>query len=374
MLFSTAMILFPHISLQAAQSGINIWFYSVLPALFPFFVFTKLMTYLGFHKIFGRLLEPLIRPLFNVPGEASFVFAMSLSSGYPVGVQMIADLRKSQSISKTDAERMLSFCSTSGPLFMLGTVGTSMFNSSPLGFSIAISHYLGSILNGFLFRFYKKNSPSNRIAHQNDIKTIVLDCQKNFNHGREFMSKISEAIYDSFKALLLVGGFITLFSILIALLETLNFFHFISLFISNPLTNSIFLSYVKGFFEITIGCNEVSQITHSGFVLSTLLCSSIISWSGLSIHAQALTILSKTDLKKSIYLVSKITHTLCTIVCSLIISNLFLKYMPYDIATFNMDFITKNSTFIYNLLFSTKLMLCIFILFIVTVIIDMLKK
>jgi hypothetical protein len=48
--------------------------------------------------------------------------------------------------------------------------------------------------------------------------------------------------------------------------------------------------------------------------------------------------------------------------------------MPYDIATFNMDFITKNSTFIYNLLFSTKLMLCIFILFIVTVIIDMLKK
>ena len=47
---------------------------------------------------------------------------------------------------------MLTFCSTSGPLFMLGAVGAGMLSSPAAGAVIALAHYLGALLNGLLYR------------------------------------------------------------------------------------------------------------------------------------------------------------------------------------------------------------------------------
>jgi len=47
-----------------------------------------------------------------------------------------------------------SFCSTSGPLFMIGAVAVGMFKNPLLGPLIALSHYLGALTVGLIFRFY----------------------------------------------------------------------------------------------------------------------------------------------------------------------------------------------------------------------------
>ena len=52
----------------------------------------------------------------------------------------------------SQAVRMLSFCSTSGPLFMLGTIGAGMFYAPAAGAVIALSHYAAALLNGLAFR------------------------------------------------------------------------------------------------------------------------------------------------------------------------------------------------------------------------------
>ena len=48
---------------------------------------------LGVVHMMGVFLEPVMRPLFNVPGTGSFVMAMGLASGFPIGAILTAELR-----------------------------------------------------------------------------------------------------------------------------------------------------------------------------------------------------------------------------------------------------------------------------------------
>ena len=43
---------------------------------------------MGVVHFIGVLMEPLMRPLFNVPGTGAFVLAMGIASGYPLGAAL----------------------------------------------------------------------------------------------------------------------------------------------------------------------------------------------------------------------------------------------------------------------------------------------
>jgi nucleoside recognition membrane protein YjiH len=79
---------------------------------------------------------------------------MSVLSGYPVGAKLTADFYEKGLITKGQACRITTFTSTSGPLFIVGTVGIGMFHSAKLGIIILLSHFIGAILNGLIYRKY----------------------------------------------------------------------------------------------------------------------------------------------------------------------------------------------------------------------------
>ncbi|MDO9573402.1 MAG: sporulation integral membrane protein YlbJ, partial [Candidatus Contubernalis sp.] len=79
-----SLVMFPEHAFEAAVNGLNIWWNVVFPALLPFFVCAEILMGLGVVHFMGVLLEPLMRPVFNVPGEGSFVMAMGLASGFPI--------------------------------------------------------------------------------------------------------------------------------------------------------------------------------------------------------------------------------------------------------------------------------------------------
>ncbi|HZG81719.1 MAG TPA: sporulation integral membrane protein YlbJ, partial [Brevibacillus sp.] len=56
------------ISFEAAVRGLKIWWEVVFPSTLPFIVLSEILMGLGVVHFFGVLLEPLMRPLFNVPG------------------------------------------------------------------------------------------------------------------------------------------------------------------------------------------------------------------------------------------------------------------------------------------------------------------
>src|SRR5690606_21095195 len=111
------IIRYPKLSLDSGYEGLLTWFNIVIPSLLPFFIVSEILTGIGFVDFIGKLLEPLMKPLFNAPGASAFPLAMSVVSGYPMGAKIVSNLRKENILSKIEAERTICFASTSGPLF-----------------------------------------------------------------------------------------------------------------------------------------------------------------------------------------------------------------------------------------------------------------
>lgn len=312
------IIKYPEQTFDAAKLGVDTWFNIVFPALLPFFIGAELLIGLGVVNFLGILLEPIIRPLFNVSGEGAFVLAMSITSGYPIGVKLITQLRNQGRFHKFEAQRLLSFCSTSGPLFMISAVSIGMFHNPQLGTTIALSHYLGAIMTGILFRFYKfkyKNTPSQN-TQKSYIKRAFHEMFKAVQNSEQtFGSLLGNAVKNSVEALFVIGGFIILFSVIIRLLTIIGFINIISTSIQNflcsfHLKQSIYTALVSGIFEMTMGCKLLSETSGMSFTSQAVLATMIISWSGFSIHAQAANLISKTDLNTGIYIFSKFIHAI----------------------------------------------------------------
>ena len=53
----------------------------------PFFAMSEIMIGLGVVHFMGVLVEPIMRPVFRIPGEGAFAVVMGLASGYPCRCQ-----------------------------------------------------------------------------------------------------------------------------------------------------------------------------------------------------------------------------------------------------------------------------------------------
>ena len=151
--FIFCLLIFSKNNLIAVKNGLSLWANSVVPSLFPFFVATELLSHTNIINQLGNILNFIMKPLFNVNGKGSFAFIMGIISGYPIGAKIAANFRKNNICSKEECERLLSFTNNSGPLFIIGTVGISMFGNTIIGILLFVTHLLASITVGFIFRF-----------------------------------------------------------------------------------------------------------------------------------------------------------------------------------------------------------------------------
>src|SRR5699024_120367 len=127
------MIIFPKETFAASLRGLNMWWEVVFPSLLPFFIMAELLIGFGVVKFIGVLFEPIMRPLFNVPGVGSFALSMGMASGYPAGAKISARLREEKQITKIEAERLISFTNASSPLFIFAAISVGFFHDVKLG-------------------------------------------------------------------------------------------------------------------------------------------------------------------------------------------------------------------------------------------------
>lgn len=305
------IILFPNDSLNAAKEGLNIWTTVLIPSLLPFIIGANLIVDLKIVDIVGFIINPITKFIFNVSGKGALVFVISTVSGYPVGSKLASELRINKEISKSEAQRLVSFCSTSGPLFIIGSIATGMFQNSSLGYLMILCHYLGSISVGLLFRNYGKEilSKSNTSIKSN-IKSIIA--YKN-SENKGFFVLFGDAVHNGVNTLLMVGGFVIVFSVIFKVLSLFNIVTFISNLLYLPLSflgvsKELCHALISGLFEMTIGCNNIASVSNASEAIKVSLCSFLIGFSGLSILAQCCNFLAKTDINTNIYIFSKFLH------------------------------------------------------------------
>lgn len=301
-----AIIINPAIYITSCLNGIIVWATVVLPALLPFMFFTKTLTELGVAEILATKFK-LFPKIFKVPSVAVYVFVLSILSGYPVGAKIVADLYESGNITKEEAYKITTFTSNSGPMFILGSVGIGMFANKKLGIIILISHILGALINGLIYRNHKeKNLEKNK-------KIIV---KNNLSLG--------ELMWNTVNSVLIIGGFIALFFVIIEILNNLHIFSPISNLFSSIFNcnSNIFNAIFNGIFEITRGCLDISKLGLNEF-FSSFLCTFIISFGGLATAMQAFVFLKKFDMRFSFFIKQKITHAIFASIISIIILFIF---------------------------------------------------
>lgn len=88
LVFTLCLVFFSNSNLSATKSGLQLWANSVVPSLLPFFIATELLCQTDIIKVLGILLNPIMKPLFNVRGEGSFALIMGIISGYPTGAKI----------------------------------------------------------------------------------------------------------------------------------------------------------------------------------------------------------------------------------------------------------------------------------------------
>ena len=327
LIFTLLLVVFSKSNILAVKTGINIWFNNLVPSLFPFFIAVELLNYTNIPSLIGKLFNKIMRPLFNVSGIGAYALFMGIISGYPVGAKIVTDLRNNNLCTKEEGERLLTFTNNSGPLFIIGSVGISLFNDSSIGFLLLFTHLLACISVAFVFRFWKSSTRSASSTYN------VSDNVVAFSNLGEVISK---SILSAIKSIFLIGGFVVLFNVIISLFNNLMIFNilaniFLPIFNFIHVDTRFIIPILSGLIELTSGINLISLIHTSKLGISVIMTAFLLGFAGISILLQVWSISSKSDLSIKPYFLGKLLQGIfASFYTALIILNLsYYKFLLF---------------------------------------------
>lgn len=303
--FMLCLVINPQKYISSVYNGMKLFVTSVAPALFPFFFFTKILTGVGCADYLGKALNRPIGALYHTSGASGYIYVMSILSGYPVGSRLIADLYDNGAVSAKEARKISTFTSTSGPLFIVGTVGTLMFRSPSFGYLMMACHFVGALINGLIYRGKKPSAAETRARSPLQNPDDLL----------------GTSITNSIWSLLIVGGYIAIFSMVIDVLCDIGLVSMLAkpvgaLLRLCKLPPEMSEGIVISMIEITRGCSVLAQC---GLPLKTVMpfCAALLSFGGMSIAFQSMTFLSHCKVGVGFFALSKLTQAIVTFLITL---------------------------------------------------------
>ena len=316
---AAALVCFPKEAVEAASSGLELCLNVIIPSLFPFFVISTLAVDLGLAERMGRLIEPVMRRLFNVSGACASAFVLGFVGGYPVGARTAIALYERGECSRREAERLLSFCNNSGPAFILGVVGASVFADNRVGLLLYLVHGLASVITGVCFRRWRGGSDNNRPRLSRGDKVRP-----------NFAAAFTGGVKNSFASTLNICGFVIFFTVLIKMLV-------LSGVLPAAAKGAALLLRPLGLDEDTarrllIGVIEMSSGVWSLSAAAESLSSGaamaafMLGWAGISVHCQTLSFLCDSGLSAKTYIIGKLMHG----VLSAVLVWLAFRLLPFE--------------------------------------------
>ena len=225
-----------------------------------------------------------------------------------------------------------------GPLFILSSVGIGLFGDTKTGLLLLCTHILACITVGILLgKFSKKSDEDFRKASNIKPKDSAVNTISLRNLGEV----LGNSINNSISTILMIGGFVVIFSVIISILNQTHTLDFLSKFL-NPIL-SLFgfnLSFSKpllsGILELTNGVNLVANIHIKAISQNVVLCAFLLGFGGFSVLLQVFSIVAKTDLSIKKYLVGKFMQG----IFASIYTFLALKFIPF----INLDILEASAS------------------------------
>lgn len=297
---TAAMIISPHTSVAAAQNALKLCGSTVIPSVFPFIFCSNMFIALGAAGYARRYLSKIMLPLFGINGCGAAAFVLGILSGYPIGGICASELYSAGECTKREAESLTAFCNNSGPMFVIGAVGLGMFKSQRIGILLYIIHIISAIISGIILKFIFKDKK--RLKQLNHLPSARYD-----DNAKNTAADIGGAVTKSINTILMICGFVIIFAV-----------------IASVIPGSTLKPYIYLILEITGGISEV--VNNFPPETALILVSAAISFSGISVLCQVMTVLEKVHLSIKPYIIGKSIQSLVSAVLMWLTLRLNLKY------------------------------------------------
>lgn len=275
-------------------SSFYIWFNTLVPSMFPMFVTSDILINANFVLYVPKFITNFFMKLFNISKGAVLTILISLISGFPNNALAIKTSFDMGVISKRECEHLLYICHFANPLFVLETVGVFYLKNNIYGVIILVSNIVSSFIIGIILR--RRNIPTNKYI------SLEVNCQS-------FGSLLSNSIKKSVNTLFMISGVIASFLIVSSLIcYIFNFNDYIG-------------TFIYGLFEMTIGIRSLSLLNILD-IYKVMLSSVILSFGGLSIHMQVISILDD-KIRYRNYFIGRIYQAIISFVLSGVLFILF---------------------------------------------------
>lgn len=242
-------------AIRGAINGIELCLYTVIPALFPYCALS-----IWFRSLVNnnqlKSLGPIEKYL-NLPYGGFILLILGLLGGYPIGAICVERAIKSKQYHREHVKYMHGICNNAGPSFIIGIVGISFVKKEYIYLLILIQIF--SVLCTCIL-----------LSKQTETGSIPQ---------AEETLKFSDAIHQAIIAISNVCATVILFKTVLSVAQ--NIFYFIS--------NQITITIITSFFEITNGASLLKNIHNEN--LRFIIAAGMISFGGICVHMQTLTIL-----------------------------------------------------------------------------------
>ena len=209
-------------------------------------------------------------------------------------------MRKDGLLSRSDAEILACACSTSGPLFIIGSVGAGMFGDKRTGFIILAAHVLAVLLSAVAVRFFlslrKRKAPAS--SRQTGRKAPAAPPASDFS--------LSDCVQSSVISALAVGGCIAVFYVLASICVDFKLLYPLQKLLEQiPALAVCAEGVTKGLVEMTGGCLALAGLSTN---LAAPCCAFLITLGGASILFQQIAYLRSAGIKLPFFLSVKLVQ------------------------------------------------------------------
>lgn len=277
------LLFFPSLSVRGACNGLLLWFNVVLPTLAPFIICTQMITALGGTELLMIPFYPLLKKLFGLSVSGSYVLLCGLLCGYPLGAKMCADFKRRNVIAPDEAEYLLAICNHPSPMFLLGYVRAQLpFPVSPgiLLTCLYLPILPLSLAAGYRYRSRDLSASSPRTDFRSESTTKK--------------PSLEEAITTTCETMVIIGGYIMIFSILAAWIQELS------------VVPAALRAVLTGMMEITTGVNLLCTVLPASRTFLPVICT--VAFGGFCGIFQTRSVIRNTGLSLGRYVGWKAAH------------------------------------------------------------------
>lgn len=271
LLAGAGILVFPGAAGDGARNGLSFCGEILIPSIFPFMVLSSFVVKSGLSNAISKMLDPITRRLFCLPGCTGATIVIGMIGGYPAGARGIKALLERGEISPSQAERMLSFSVGAGPAFVITVVGSGLLGSSQSGLILFASQCIAAILIGILSGFLARRKGETcekggrSPAQKCDISTALV-----------------ESSADSTSGMINMCAFVVLFSAVLNIIIQSGLGDAITGFLmALGVPQSTAASLIPILLEVTSGCTNAANLGASPFLISFAL-----GWAGACVHFQ----------------------------------------------------------------------------------------